>query len=40
MRLLRRISSHADDPQDALILTRYIDLHLRETRRRTTNPTP
>ncbi|MER5296871.1 Fic family protein [Streptomyces pharetrae] len=40
VRLLRRISFHADDPQDALILTRYIDLHLRETRRRTTNPTP
>ncbi|MEV6112987.1 Fic family protein [Streptomyces sp. NPDC052109] len=40
VRLLRRISFHADDPQDALILARYIDFHLRETRRRTTNPTP
>jgi hypothetical protein len=36
VQLLRRVSFHADDPQDALILTRYIDIHLRETRRRTT----
>ncbi|MFE9499369.1 Fic family protein [Streptomyces collinus] len=40
VRLLRRVSFHADDPQDALILARSIDLHLRETRRRTTHPTP
>lgn len=40
VRLLRRVSFHADAPQDALTLTRYIDLHLRETRRRTTDPTP
>ncbi|MFD5545050.1 Fic family protein, partial [Streptomyces sp. NPDC127079] len=39
VRLLRRVSFHADAPQDALTLTRYIDLHLRETRRRTTDPT-
>ncbi|MFF4658333.1 Fic family protein [Streptomyces sp. NPDC001381] len=32
--LLRRIAFQADDPQDALILTRYIDTHLAESRRR------
>ncbi|MGW1888033.1 Fic family protein, partial [Streptomyces sp. NPDC001970] len=31
--LLRRITFQADDPQDALILARYIDVHLAETRR-------
>ncbi|MFI2200309.1 Fic family protein [Streptomyces sp. NPDC020192] len=31
--LLRRIAFHADEPKDALTLTRYIDLHLAETRR-------
>ncbi|MFI9611953.1 Fic family protein [Streptomyces sp. NPDC052023] len=31
--LLRRVTFQADEPQDALILTRYIDLHLTETRR-------
>ncbi|MFJ1717118.1 MULTISPECIES: cell filamentation protein Fic [unclassified Streptomyces] len=31
--LLRRITFQADDPQDALILARYIDVHLVETRR-------
>ncbi|WP_250403561.1 Fic family protein [Streptomyces cellostaticus] len=40
VQLLRRVSFHADDPQDALALARYIDLHLRETRRQATNPTP
>ncbi|MFE7599514.1 Fic family protein [Streptomyces sp. NPDC057494] len=32
--LLRRITFQADNPQDALALTRYIGLHLAETRRR------
>jgi len=31
--LLRRITFQADDPQDALTLARYIDVHLAETRR-------
>nr|BFE37803.1 hypothetical protein GCM10010200_100540 [Actinomadura rugatobispora] len=31
--LLRRVSFHADDPQDPLILTRYINTHLSQTRR-------
>ncbi|MFF7098434.1 Fic family protein [Streptomyces rubradiris] len=31
--LLRRVTFQADEPQDALILTRYIDFHLAETRR-------
>jgi len=31
--LLRRIAFQAGDPQDALILARYIDGHLAETRR-------
>ncbi|MFE0630628.1 Fic family protein [Streptomyces sp. NPDC058864] len=31
--LLRRITFQADDPRDALILARYIDVHLAETRR-------
>ncbi|WP_460063147.1 hypothetical protein [Streptomyces sp. YKOK-I1] len=30
--LLRRVSFHADAPQDGLILARYIDSHLTETR--------
>jgi hypothetical protein len=30
---LRRITFQADDPQDALTLTRYIDLHLADSRR-------
>ncbi|OIJ92267.1 Fic family protein [Streptomyces monashensis] len=38
VRLLRRVSFQADEPQDALTLARYVDLHLRETRRRTTDP--
>ncbi|MEU9234440.1 Fic family protein [Streptomyces subrutilus] len=33
--LLRRITFEADDPQDPLILVRYINIHLAETRRRT-----
>ncbi|MFE1383539.1 cell filamentation protein Fic [Streptomyces sp. NPDC058740] len=33
--LLRRVTFQADEPQDALILTRYIDIHLAETRRNT-----
>ncbi|MCQ9131903.1 Fic family protein [Streptomyces hilarionis] len=32
--LLRRVTFQADEPQDALILTRYVDGHLAETRRR------
>ncbi|MEU6533358.1 Fic family protein [Streptomyces sp. NPDC046928] len=32
--LLRRVAFHADDPQGALALTRSIDHHIRETRRR------
>lgn len=32
--LLRRVAYHADDPHGALALTRSIDLHIRETRRR------
>ncbi|MFJ6797283.1 cell filamentation protein Fic [Streptomyces sp. NPDC091268] len=35
--LLRRISFKADDPQDPLILARYIDSHLELTRSRTTD---
>ncbi|MFF9585327.1 cell filamentation protein Fic [Streptomyces achromogenes] len=31
--LLRRVTFQADEPQDALTLTRYIDFHLAETRR-------
>ncbi|MFD7227316.1 Fic family protein [Streptomyces sp. NPDC059881] len=31
---LRRIAFHADEPEDALALARYIDGHLKETRRR------
>ncbi|GEC10427.1 hypothetical protein SSP24_80820 [Streptomyces spinoverrucosus] len=31
--LLRRVTFQADEPQDALILTRYIDTHLEQTRR-------
>jgi hypothetical protein len=38
VRLLRRISFQADEPQDAQALIRYIDLHLRETRRRAAGP--
>ncbi|CCA57328.1 hypothetical protein SVEN_4042 [Streptomyces venezuelae ATCC 10712] len=33
--LLRRVTFQADEPQDALTLTRYIDIHLAETRRNT-----
>ncbi|MFJ5303255.1 Fic family protein [Streptomyces sp. NPDC088350] len=32
--LLRRFSLPADDPQSGVILTRYVDIHLTETRRR------
>ncbi len=35
--LLRRVTFQADEPQDALTLTRYIDIHLVETRRNTTS---
>ncbi|MFJ9968346.1 Fic family protein [Streptomyces avermitilis] len=35
VRLLRRVTFQADEPQDALVLTRYIDIHLAETRRNT-----
>ncbi|MEU1543930.1 hypothetical protein ABZ461_38805 [Actinacidiphila glaucinigra] len=31
--MLRRITFQDDDPQDALTLARYIDVHLAETRR-------
>ncbi|WP_046495378.1 Fic family protein [Streptomyces odonnellii] len=31
--LLRRVTFQADEPQDALTLTRYVDIHLSETRR-------
>ncbi|MFC5910227.1 Fic family protein [Streptacidiphilus monticola] len=34
--LLRRVTFRADDPQDALILTRYVDLYLAKTRRKAT----
>ncbi|MFJ7965488.1 Fic family protein [Streptomyces sp. NPDC096324] len=33
--LLRRVTFQAHEPQDALSLTRYIDIHLAETRRNT-----
>ncbi|MDK0520122.1 Fic family protein [Streptomyces sp. ML-6] len=36
--LLRRIRFQADEPADALILARYIDSHLAETRRRAATP--
>ncbi|QOV40776.1 Fic family protein [Streptomyces ferrugineus] len=32
--LLRRVTFQADEPQDTLTLTRYIDCHLAETRRK------
>ncbi|MFG2577390.1 cell filamentation protein Fic [Streptomyces sp. NPDC048481] len=32
--LLRRVSFQADDPQDALILTRYVESHIAQTRRK------
>ncbi|MEV0241724.1 cell filamentation protein Fic [Streptomyces sp. NPDC050674] len=32
--LLRRVSFRAGDPREALVLARYIDVHLTETRRR------
>ncbi|MFF0162087.1 Fic family protein [Streptomyces sp. NPDC005263] len=35
--LLRRVTFQADEPQDALALTRYVDIHLTETRRNTTS---
>lgn len=38
--LIRRITFQADDPQDALILARYIDIHLAETRRSGVPSTP
>ncbi|MFF4590462.1 Fic family protein [Streptomyces sp. NPDC001388] len=37
--LLRRVTFQADEPRDALTLTRYIDTHLAETRRNTASPT-
>ncbi|QGV82962.1 Fic family protein [Streptomyces ficellus] len=36
--LLRRVTFQADEPQDALILTRYVDVHLAETRRKNASP--
>ncbi|WP_171990776.1 Fic family protein [Streptomyces sp. JHA26] len=36
--LLRRVTFQADEPQDALILTRYVDVHLAETRRNSASP--
>ncbi|MFE1109221.1 Fic family protein [Streptomyces rochei] len=33
--LLRRVTFQADEPDDALALTRYVDMHLSETRRNT-----
>ncbi|MGW2939546.1 Fic family protein [Streptomyces sp. NPDC001156] len=33
--LLRRVTFQADEPQDALTLTRYVDIHLAQTRRNT-----
>ncbi|MFI6012135.1 Fic family protein [Streptomyces sp. NPDC051243] len=36
--LLRRVTFQADEPQDALILTRYIDIHLEQTRRSAASP--
>ncbi|MFF1955280.1 Fic family protein [Kitasatospora herbaricolor] len=33
VRLLRRVTFQADDPQEAVILTRYVGIHLAETRR-------
>ncbi|GLV88356.1 hypothetical protein Slala03_80450 [Streptomyces lavendulae subsp. lavendulae] len=38
--LIRRVTFHADNPQDALTLARYIDLHLVETRRKASSPSP
>ncbi|WP_254402447.1 hypothetical protein [Streptomyces sp. AC555_RSS877] len=35
--LLRRVTFQADEPQDALALTRYLDIHLVETRRNATS---
>ncbi|CAM5678377.1 Fic family protein [Streptomyces griseorubiginosus] len=36
--LLRRVTFQADEPEDAVILTRYIDIHLAETRRNSASP--
>ncbi|MFD8388568.1 Fic family protein [Streptomyces sp. NPDC059680] len=36
--LLRRVTFQADEPQDALALTRYIDVHLAQTRRNAVAP--
>ncbi|MGW5104828.1 Fic family protein [Streptomyces sp. NPDC004100] len=36
--LLRRVSFRADDPESALVLARYLDTHLAETRRNTAAP--
>ncbi|MBD0741405.1 cell filamentation protein Fic [Streptomyces sp. CBMA152] len=38
--LLRRITFEADDPDDPVILARYIDIHLRETLRTAASPVP
>ncbi|MFI0813844.1 Fic family protein [Streptomyces echinatus] len=38
--LLRRVAFQADEPQDALILARYIDIHLAETRRNSVSLDP
>ncbi|MGW8360283.1 Fic family protein [Streptomyces wedmorensis] len=37
--LLRRVTFQAGEPQDALTLTRYVDIHLAQTRRNTATPT-
>lgn len=37
--LLRRVTFQAGEPQDALTLTRYVDIHLAQTRRNTAAPT-
>ncbi|WP_328806806.1 cell filamentation protein Fic [Streptacidiphilus fuscans] len=36
VQLLRRVSFQAEDPQDPLVLARYVDLHLSQTRRNAT----
>lgn len=37
VRLLRRVTFQADEPEDAMILARYVNVHLAETRRRAPN---
>ncbi|MEU6773672.1 Fic family protein [Streptomyces sp. NPDC046759] len=38
VQLLRRVTFQADEPADALVLTRYIDTHLAGTRRNAASP--